>query len=269
MALLFSKSARVALILFSIGFARGQTVAEQHIELRTTLEQWMEAVDKSQELENKWEREKSVLLDSAVGLKEMLQQAETDIKAAQKRLETADQASQEKIAQQNTFNEAREMLRRGLGPVEAEVAKVVPLFPEFYVGGEEGSSKLKAAIEELSAHRKAESEEKEGLGLNARLQPLVQILTEAERFHSKLWAVTHPLKVGEVEKQMKVLYFGLSVAYAVDDEGTVALFGKSSGEGWQFEELAGDEVGAKVLALYRAADGSGESQMVSLPLSVD
>ena len=246
-----------------------QTRAEQHVELRATIEQWMQAVDKSQALENQWTLEKSVLEDSIVGLLGMVEQSKVETGIVEGRLATADEDSQEKIQQQNDFNEAREVLRKGLAPVEAEVALVVPLFPDFYVHGEGGSSKLKASIEALEQHRKAEPDEKEKLGLNGRIQPLVQILTEAERFHGKLWAVTHPLKVGEVEKQMDVLYFGLSVAFAVDDGATIALEGRSSADGWVFTEMSGEGIAAKVQTLYKAADGSGESQMVSLPLSLD
>lgn len=262
-----------AVIVLSFGsqtqLVRAQVVAEQHVELRETIAQWMQSVDKSQELENRWTLEKSVLKDSIVGLKEMLAQSDADIAKVQARLATADEASQEKLNQQNKFNDAREVLRKGLAPVEAEVAKVVPLFPMFYVYGEEGSPKLKGAIEALAKHRNAEPDEKELLGLNARIQPLMQILTEAERFHGKLWAVTHPLKVGDVEKQMNVIYFGLSVAYAVDDAGSVALEGRSGEAGWVFNEMRGAEIAQDVLTLYKAADGSGESQMVTLPLTVD
>ncbi|WP_411845504.1 DUF3450 family protein [Roseibacillus persicicus] len=264
-----SGAALASLLLSIAPLAEAQSVAEQHVELRATIEQWMQAVDKSQELENRWALEKSVLEDSIVGLKGMLEQSDADIATVKARLATADEASKEKLEQQEKFNEAREVLRKGLAPVESEVAKVVPLFPDFYVGGEDGSSKLKAAIESLEKHRQAEPDEKEKLSLNGRIQPLVQILTEAERFHGKLWAVTHPLKVGEVDKQMNVLYFGLSVAYAVDEGGSVALEGKSSEAGWTFTPMSGEEVAKDVLTLYKAADGSGESQMVSLPLSID
>lgn len=229
----------------------------------------MQAVDKSQALESQWSLERSVLEDSIVGLQGMLEQAAVEVATVEGRLATADEDSQEKIAQQNEFNEAREVLKKGLAPVEAEVAAVVPLFPDFYVNGEDGSSKLKASIEALEKHRQEEPGDKEKLGLNGRIQPLVQILTEAERFHGKLWAVTHSLKVGEVDKQMDVLYFGLSVAYAVDDGATIALEGRSSPEGWNFTEMSGEEIALKVQTLYKAADGSGESQMVSLPLALD
>lgn len=247
----------------------GQTRAEQHIELRVTLQQWMEAMDRLQALEEQWQFEKVVLKDSLGGLREMVAQSEVGINEVEKRLEAVDQESQEKLEQQRAFDNAREALREGLAPVEAEVAQVAPLFPDFYVHGDDGSSKLKASLELLAEHRRAEPEEKERLGLNRRIQPLVQILTEAERFQSKLWAVTHPLKVGEVEKQMNVLYFGLSIAYAVDTGATVALEGRSSPEGWKFTEMSGEGVAARVLTLYQAADGSGESQMVNLPLTLD
>lgn len=149
-----------------------QTTAEMHVELRATIAQWMQAVDKSQALETQWALEKSVLQDSLVGLQGMLEQSAVEIATVEGRLATADEDSQEKIEQQNEFNNAREVLRKGLAPVEAEVAKVVPLFPDFYVNGEDGSSKLKASIEALDKHLKAEPDEKEKLGLNGRIQPL-------------------------------------------------------------------------------------------------
>ncbi len=253
-------------LVFLASEVTAQTRSEQHVKLRATLEQWMQSVDQSQDLENKWEIEKSVLADTIVGLRGMLEQAEVDIKTVEERLQTADQDSQEKIQQQTDFNEARDALRKGLLPVEAEVAKVVPLFPEFYI---DESPKLKKSFESLAAHRQAEPDAKDKLGLNSRIQPLVQILTEAERFNSKLWAVTHPLKVGEVEKQMNVLYFGLSVAYAVDDEAKFALEGRNSPSGWTFVAMKGADIAIQVKTLYDAADGSGESQIVNLPLTID
>lgn len=253
----------------SLSAARTQTTAEQHVELRATLAQWMQSVDRSQELESRWNLEKTVLADSIVGLRTMLSQSEADLAKVKERLATADEASQAKLEQQTDYNEAREALRKGLAPVEEEVALVIPLIPDFYLNGDDGSPKLKGSIEQLLKHRRTSPQERESLGLNSRLQPLVQILTEAERFHSKLWTVTHSLQVGEIKKQMKVLYFGLSVAYAVDDDGTVAMEGRSSSEGWVFTPMRGEEVAQKVLRLYKAADGSGESQMVSLPLTLD
>lgn len=252
------------------GGASAQTRAEQHVELRATLEQWMQAVDKSQELENQWEAERGVLRDSVTGLKGMLEQAEIEILTVEERIATADEESKEKLKEQAEYQEAREVLRKGLAPVESEVEKIVPLFPKFYVGGGDGSTKLKGSIEKLAKHRREEPDAKAKIGLNSRIQPLVQILTEAERFHSKLWAVTHPLEVNGIDKQMNVIYFGLSVAYAVDDAGTIALQGRSSlTEGWTFTPLTGEEMAEKMSILFKAADGSGESQMVNLPLTLD
>lgn len=270
---MFSNSLPTILCILILGFGSGslpaQTRAEMHVELRAIIGQWMQAVDKSQALENQWESERVVLQDSIVGLKGMVEQAEVEVLEVENRLAEADESSLEKLKQQDDYDAAREVLRKGLPLVEAEVAKVVPLFPKFYLGAEKGSPKLRPAIEDLDKHRAAEPDEKEKISLNGRLQPVVQILTEAERFNSKLWTVTHPLRVGEVDKQMNVLYFGLSLAYAVDDAGTIALRGKSSATGWHFEPLSGEGVAGEVLTLYKAADSSGESQMVNLPLSVN
>ncbi|MEM9080710.1 MAG: DUF3450 family protein [Verrucomicrobiota bacterium] len=248
--------------------ALAQTVAEQHVELKTTIEQWMEVMEKTQQLEGRWANDQKVLQDTILGLEGMIQQTEKDIEEVQLRLDSADLDSKAKLEQQESYHRAREAFRDGLEPLEAEVAKVVPLLPQFYIGGEDGSAKLKSAIEKLREHRTAEPDEKAKLGLNGRMQPLVQILLDAERFNSRLWAVSHPLSVDGTDKQMNVLYFGLSSAFAVDEGGTVALKGTSSATGWSFEKLEGDRIAALTRDLFKSADGSGESQLVTLPLDV-
>ncbi|MDP0492187.1 MAG: DUF3450 family protein [Verrucomicrobiota bacterium JB023] len=264
-----NRACAVVGISLAIGGLQGQTVAETHVELKTTIEQWMEQMQATQELESSWASRKDVLQDSIVGLKGMIEQAEVDIAEVEKRLAAVDETSREKLDQQEAYNAARDAFRSALPEVEAEVAKLQPIIPEFYYESEDGSPKLKAALEDLQAHITMEPDEKEDLGLNKRLQPLVQILSDAERFHTKIWAVKNRLRVGETDKNMNVLYMGLSYAYAVDDEGTVALRGYSDlSEGWVFEPMEGEDIASRVLDLYKSADGSGESQMVNLPLEI-
>jgi hypothetical protein len=66
------------------------------------------------------------------------------------------------------------------------------------------------------------------------------------------------------EYNMQVLYFGLASAYAVNDDGTFALVGRPSADGWKFEErkeLAGD-----IKKLIAATTGDQDAAFVNLPL---
>jgi len=245
-----------------------ESIANQHTQLRSVLDQWMETVDRAQVLESNWANEQFELQGSIEGLRTMLVSADEAIAEVEGRLELAGGESQEKRKEMESFEAAREAFAKGLKPVEEEVGKVVKLLPEFFTSGTEATAKLKGSIEELNTALAANPDELAKMSLNKRLKPLVQIVTEAERFNEKIWAVTHFLTVGGAEKNMNVIYFGLGAAYAVDEEQTVALQGQNGPQGWKFTEMSGENIPAEVLVLYNSAKGAGETRMVSLPLNL-
>ena len=64
---------------------------------------------------------------------------------------------------------------------------------------------------------------------------------------------------------MQVIYFGLAMAYAVNEDGSLALSGKPTSDGWKFEEspnLAGD-----IRNLIASATGDQDAAFIQLPFS--
>ena len=231
--------------------------------LKATIDQWMAVMGDLQGEERRWANEREVLEDSIEGLTAEIEQIDEEIGLVKERLDNADSSSKEKLAEKEKFDAAREFLAAELDGLEAVVAEVVPLIPTFFV---RESSKLARSIEELEKHRAAEDKSK--LGLNQRLSPLVQILTETERFNQKIWPVDEQLDVDGVPKKMRVAYLGLGVAYAVDGDASVALIGHPGADGWTFNTLGDADVARNVQEMIGAADNTGESKVVTLPVKL-
>lgn len=233
---------------------------EQNTRLRTTIEQWMATMEKLQKEEQRWSRERQVLIDNEEGLKSELEQVEADIAAVKARIAKADTESQEHLEQKQRYDQARKVFADQLAPLEQEALKIAPLLPEFFL---KESSRLQTAILQL----KKNSSAPEKPGPNQRMAPVVQILTEAERFNQKIWTTSEVITVKGSEKNMKVVYLGLALSFATDTDGTVAMKGTPSPNGWSYAPLDAGEA-TEVLQLIGAADQSGESVIVTLPITI-
>jgi glyoxylate reductase len=64
---------------------------------------------------------------------------------------------------------------------------------------------------------------------------------------------------------MKVIYFGLAVAYAVNDDGTFALVGRPGEGGWKFDERP--ELAGEITRLIATTVGDLDAAFISLPFS--
>ena len=65
---------------------------------------------------------------------------------------------------------------------------------------------------------------------------------------------------------MEVIYFGLSAAYAVNEDGSLALVGKpTEKDGWKFEERK--ELAAEIRKLIDCTTGDSDPAFITLPIS--
>jgi hypothetical protein len=108
-------------------------------------------------------------------------------------------------------------------------------------------------------------EERAKLGL--RLNNVVLILTEAEKFQARSWIRTEQRAVDGREMFVNTIYFGLSIAFAADELETVALRGSPDAGGWSFEKLPASEA-PRILELIDVAALKGEIKFVEVPLQL-
>ena len=65
---------------------------------------------------------------------------------------------------------------------------------------------------------------------------------------------------------MKVVYFGLGAAYAVNESGDFALVGMPTAEGWSFSER--NDLAEKIKTMVDVLNGDVDAQFVELPIDL-
>lgn len=105
------------------------------------------------------------------------------------------------------------------------------------------------------------------LSSSARLRYLISVLSEANRFNRELTFVNEAREVEGKERQMKVLYWGLAAAYAVDWEGRVAQVGRPAADGWRWTDRS--EFSEQIGRLIEVQQATVDAAFVGVPVSLE
>ena len=91
-------------------------------------------------------------------------------------------------------------------------------------------------------------------------------MAEAEKFQQgvNIHPELHKKSDGS-EYNMQVVYFGLAIAYAVNEDSTFALIGVPSASGWKFSEA--NVIAADVQKLVLTATTEKDVSFTQLPIS--
>lgn len=252
----------MVLLLAVAPVVHGQGAAENQ-RLRATIQKWVEVMKSTQTRQQEWKQDKQVLEDSREALKQEIAQLESEIAAAKERIATADAGSAEKLERKATYEEAREAFREGLDAVEQDVTAVIPLLPKELAE----TPKVEKAIQDHQ--RYVESDDKEELSLNKRLNTMLTILAEAEKFNQAVQTFSgRSMAVDGERLLLDVVYFGLSLGYAVDEQGTVAFQLIPTALGWTDQRLKPGAETEAVRQLLDVAHRKGEARLVQVPVRV-
>lgn len=147
---------------------------------------------------------------------------------------------------------------------EENMAAKLPLIPAPL----RAEPKVAQAIEDLERYLGL-PEDKRGDDVSKRLQNLINLSSEIEQFQQTVVLRQELRRDGAGrEFNMEVIYFGLSVAYAVNEDGGLALVGKPDPkDGWKFTERK--ELAGAIRDLISSTKGDRDPSFISLPISLD
>ena len=229
-------------------------------ELRTTVREWVETMRKIQQEENDWARDQEVLQNYKEGLEVEIASLKEQIASAKTRKEGADTESLDKINERDRYLAAKEELTAIVRKLEENMEAKLPFFPAPLLT----ESKVAQGIEDLK-NSLALPPEKRSEGVSKRLMNLINLTSEAEKFQQTVHVREELRKNAEGrEFNMKVIYFGLACAYAVNDDADFALVGRPTSDGWKFEDHT--ELASVIKQLIAATTGDQDAAFVSLPL---
>ncbi len=248
-------------LILALPLSAQETAITPTEELRTSVREWVETMRKIQQEENDWSRDQEVLQNYREGLEKEIADLKEQIASAKTRKEGADKESLDKVAERDRYLAAKTELTAVVRSMEENLMAKIPYFPEPLAK----EAKVAQGIEDLKRDF-ALPAEKRTEGVSKRLLNVVNLLSEAEKFHQTVHVrpELHKDSKGR-EFNVQAVYFGLAMAYAVNEDGTFALVGRPGPDGWKFEEKP--ELAAGISKLLAATTGKADATFINLPFS--
>jgi nicotinamide mononucleotide adenylyltransferase len=257
---------RTSTLLLMLGFSSVLQGQEQKItpteELRVTVNEWVETMRRIQQEENEWTRDQEVLTNYREGLEKEIADLKEKIADAKTRKEGADSESLKQTEERDRYASANDELAKLVRTLEEIMAAKLPLIPAPL----RAEPKVSQSIEDLERDLKLTGD-KLNEGVSKRLQNLINLTSEIEKFQQTVVLRQELRTDGEGrEFNMEVIYFGLSTAYAVNEDGSLALVGKPNAkDGWKFVERK--DLAVAIRDLIASTKGDRDPSFISLPIS--
>ena len=215
---------------------------------------------KIQQEENDWSRDQEVLQNYKEGLETEIATLKEQIASAKTRKEGGDQQSLDKVAEKDRYVAAEDELKRQIRLMEESLAAKIPLFPEPL----RKTPKITQGIESLQRNLllPADGQTED---VSKRLANVTELLAEVEKFQQGVHVFPELRKDSQGhEFNMQVVYFGLALAYAVNEDGSFALAGRAGADGWKFQER--NDLAPQILKLVLTATSEKDVSFTNLPL---
>lgn len=252
------------MVLFAAAFLAVSCVAQtapqsEFDAARATLEKWVETRQLISKEKSDWAVESQSLTDSVDLLKKELATLEENITKAEGDTTAADTEREKLLADNEALKGAAATVGTLVAGIEQRVLKIISALPEDLKGRENM---------QLLARRIPKNPQSTRLSLSERMQTIVVILTEVEKFNGSLNIAVETRKVPSGEMaQVTTVYLGLAQGYYVDATRKFAGILTPGPDGWvatdrnDLAPLIGD-----VLDLYNKQ--KQPPQFVEIPVEI-
>lgn len=229
-------------------------------ELRTQVSEWVETMRKIQQEENDWSRDQEVLKNYKEGLEKEIADLKEQIASAKTRKDGGDQQSLDKVAERDRLVAAQDELTRQVRVMEEALAAKLPLLPEPF----QKVAKIAVGIETLRRNLQLPADQQTD-DVAKRLTNVTELLAETEKFQQSVQVYSELRKDSKGnEFNMQVIYFGLGLAFAVNEDNSFALAGRPTADGWKFQER--NDLAPQIQKLLITATSEKDVSFTNLPL---
>jgi len=225
-------------------------------ELRGKIESWVETLRQIQKEEADWDVEKQILLASKDNLLADIRNLQELITTAQEAKDKAELTTVKRSERQTELEAASAAVGKAIDSLEARFVEITAFLPEPLLGI------LGAELELMRDEaKKAKS------GSTGRVKNILAAIIKIEKFANKITETPLTIELSNGKKQqVDTVFFGLSIAYAINQSGEYALIGKPTAVGWKFTER--NEFASAIQRLVEVTRGDGEIEFVTLPAQI-
>lgn len=247
----------LALTLGAPFIAASLNAADSLQDTRNVLDQWVETRQITSKEKSDWQLEESILTDTKSLLKNELSRLNETLKTLESSATAADEDRSKLTAEKDMLSEASAVVESTIADLETQMKQIITTLPEPLV------NKIKPLIRRLP-----EDPANTTLSLGERVQNIVGILSQADKFNTTITATSESREISEGKVvEVRTLYWGLAMAYYVDASGTYAGIGFPGSNGWEWPQIDGS--GAAIQNLLNVYEGSEEIQFVEVPARIN
>ncbi len=204
-----------------------------------------------------WSTQQQTLTDMIAVLKSEIGELEEKMSALQASATSADQKRAELNAQLEAGRATSKAFDTDIAAFEQRLRTLTVALPD----------PLARELEPLLA-RLPDDPAKTRLSYSQRLQNVIGVLAQTDKFNADVKYVSEVKDVGGETREVQTLYLGLAAALFTDAGGAYAGFGYPTPSGWQWETAGGEQA----LEVARAVDvylARQSPEFVSVPLKAD
>ncbi len=239
----------------------GSLDAQSKLETtRTTLKTWIETEKQLAQEEAEWEDEKVILEGIIEVINSEITILEDKIDKSQEEISKADAKRAELLDQREKLKSASGVIQARILKLEKKVHTIYPLLPE----------PLQDTIAPLySRMPKSESDKASKQSLSARMQNVIGILSQVDKFNSSiiLDSGLRELEDGR-QVEIKTLYLGIAYAYFIDATGDYAGYGVPDEEegGWKWEK--DPSMSLAIASAVQVYEDPQKASYINLPVTI-
>lgn len=224
---------------------------------RNVLDQWVQTKQLTSKEQSDWKLEKSILNDTQALLDAELKRLVASLEEMKNSETEADKDRSRLTEQKEAIAKASAVVEEHIVDLEEQVKQIVQTLPAPLI------EQIKPLIRRLP-----DDSNDTTLSLGERVQNILGILNQADKFNSK---ITQTSEARELDNgkiiEVRTLYWGLSMAYYVDVAGEYAGIGFPGKDGWEWPQIEGS--GPKIKKLLDVYEGSEEIQFVNVPARIN
>ena len=226
-------------------------------EARTHIEKWVQTRQLIARRNADWRVERE-----SIGQTIGLLQREIDLLKGE--IDKSEQVDSEADAEKKRITlsledlkKANEVVDAALWGMERQALALMARFPD----------PLKDRISNVRSRIPLEKKDLRGRSAAERMQNVVAMLNEADRFNSAITLAIEVRKDAEgKDRQVQALYLGLGHAYYADQGGSFAGVGVPGAEGWKWEEKP--ELGSTIRKVIDIYENERSAEFVPVPVNI-
>ncbi|MDP0495976.1 MAG: DUF3450 family protein [Verrucomicrobiota bacterium JB024] len=225
---------------------------------KSKLDKWVETQQLISEEKNDWTAEQASLADTKELLQKQLEALNEKINELEDTATQADSERNDLLLERAAYMRANKSLADVVTGLEQRLVAQTAYYPQ----------PLLDIVEPLLV-RIPENPEETDASLGQRVQNIVGILSQAQKFNNSITFIGETQAVAGSDKQVQVwtFYWGLGAAFYVDELGQVGGIGVPTKDGWVFTQ--DDSIAARVgkmRAYYENTDQ--DIKFVPVPVTI-